>query len=190
VIRKVRYCDLLLTLLFVLLLNGCATLRPEPPEVQLAGLTVSELSLTHANFLATVNLYNPNSAALEVERLQFELFLDEIRVARGVTTKQLTIPAEQSGSAALRLSTSFLDLFRLAQKLKGLDHVPFRLAGEVKVGGPGFLWMTVPIASQGDIPLTGSFEQLLSSPDEFWRQPDRLVPEGNARPDAAKPLGR
>lgn len=180
-IRKVRPFDLLLTMLVVWLLNGCVALRPEPPEVQLAGLTVSELSLTHANFLATVNLYNPNSAALDVEGLQFELFLDDIRVARGVTAKAFTIPAEQTRSTALRLSTSFLDLFRLAQKLQGLDQVPFRLAGEVKVGGPGFLWISVPIASQGSIPLTGSFEQLLATPDEFWRHPGRLIP--GASPD-------
>ena len=174
--RKVRPFHLLLTMLLGFWLCGCATLRPEPPELQLTGLTVSDLSLTHANFLATVSLYNPNRAALDVEGLQFELFLDNVRVARGVTAKAFTVPPEQTGSAALRLSTSFLDLFRLAHKLKGLDQVPFRLAGEVKVGGPGFLWITVPIASQGSIPLTGSFEQLLSTPDEFWRHPDRLIP--------------
>ena len=48
-------------------------------------------------------------------------------------------------------------MVRVGQKLKGLDQVPFRLAGEVKVGGPGFLWITVPIASQGNIPLAGTF---------------------------------
>lgn len=185
-IREVRPCHLLLTMLCGWLLSGCVALRPEPPEVQLVGLTVSELSLTHANFLATVSLYNPNSVALDVEGLQFELFLDDIRVARGVTAKAFTIAAEQTGSAALRLSTSFLDLFRLAHKLKGLDQVPFRLAGEVKVGGPGFLWITVPITSQGSIPLTGSFEQLLATPDEFWRHPGRLIPGESPDLPAAK----
>jgi LEA14-like dessication related protein len=186
VIRKVRPFHLLLAMLCGWLLSGCVALRPEPPEVQLAGLTVSDLSLTHANFLATVSLYNPNSAALAIEGLHFELFLADIRVARGVTAKAFTIPAEQTGSAALRLSTSFLDLFRLAHQLKGIDQVPFRLAGAVKVGGPGFLWASVPINSQGSIPLTGSFEQLLATPDEFWRQPDRLIPGESPALPAAK----
>jgi LEA14-like dessication related protein len=177
--RKIRPGRLLIALLCGSMLAGCAALRPEAPEVQLTGLTISDISLSHANFLATVSLYNPNSTSLDVERLQCELFLDDIRVAHGKTAKAFSIPAEQTGSAALRLSTSFLELFRLVQKLKGLDQVPFRIDGEVRVGGPGFLWITVPIASQGKIPMPGAFEQVLSSPDEFWRQPGRPIPGEN-----------
>ena len=88
------------------------------------------------------------------------------------------------------LSTSFFDLFRLSQRLKNLDEVPFRIAGEVKVGGPGFLWMTVPIDSKGTIPLVGTLDQLLFAPDEFWRQPGRFQPEEAPQPDIVKPTGR
>lgn len=181
---------LLPALLLVFMLTGCATIRPEPPEIQLTGLTISDLSLSHANFLATLNLYNPNSTALDVEGLDFALFLDEVRVSRGTTAKSFSIPAEQTGSTSLRLSTSFLDLFRLAQRLKTLDAVPFRIAGEVKVGGPGFLWMTVPVNSQGTIPLAGTLDQLIFAPDDFWRQPGRLLQEEGTRPDATNPAGR
>ena len=180
----------LLSLLMFLLLTGCATLRPEPPDVQLAGLTISDLSLSHANFLATLSVYNPNSTPLDIEGLEFALFLDDIRIARGKSGKTFSIPAEQTGQAALRLSTSFLDLFRLARKLKGLDELPFRIAGEVKIGGPGFLWMTVPIDSAGTIPLAGALDELLSTPEEFWRHPDRLQPNGAAAPEATQPSGR
>lgn len=180
-----RLSHLLIGMLISVVVSGCATLRPEPPEVQLAGLTVSDVSLTHANFLASVSLYNPNNTSLDVQRLQFEFFLDDIRLARGVTTKEFTIPAEQSGNASLRLSTSFLDLFRLARQLQNLDQVPFRLAGEIKIGGPGFLWITVPITSKGVIPISGNVEEILSSPGEFQRQPDRIRPNetGNLTPD-------
>jgi LEA14-like dessication related protein len=185
-----RIAKRLLPGLLLLALTGCTTLRPNPPEVQLAGLTISDLSLSHANFLATLNLYNPNSTALDIEGLDFALFLDEVQVSRGATTKSLRIPAEQTGSASLRLSTSFLDLFRLSQRLKTLDAVPFRIAGEVKIGGPGFFWMTVPIDSEGTIPLAGTLDQLLFAPDDFWRQPGRFLPEEGPRPDNLNPTGR
>jgi LEA14-like dessication related protein len=181
---------LLPALLLVFLLTGCATLRPEPPEVQLAGLTISDLTLSHANFLATLNLYNPNHTALDIKGLEFALFLDEMQVSRGATAKAFSIPAEQTGSTSLRLSTSFLSLFRLTQRLKSLDAVPFRVAGEVKIGGPGFLRMSVPIDSKGTIPLAGTLDQLIFAPDEFWRQPGRLLPEEGSRPDAGNPTGR
>ena len=179
-----------LLLLATLLLPGCATLRPEPPDVQLTGLTINDLSLTHANFLATLSLYNPNRTALDIEGLQFELFLKDIRIARGATAKSFSIPAEQTGSAALRLSTSFLDLLRLAQKLKGLNQVPFRVAGEIRIGGPGFTWVTIPISSEGAIPLDGALGEIFTGPEEFWRQPDRLVPEGVTAPNPTTPAGR
>lgn len=182
--------SLLSTLLLGSMLSGCSTVRPEPPDVQLAGLTISDLSLSHANFLATVSLYNPNSAALEVEGLEFALFLDNLRFAEGKTAKSFSVPAEQTGEAALRLSTSFLDLFRLSQRLKGLEEVPFRIAGEVKVGGPGFLWLTVPVKSEGRVPLAGALDKLLFAPDDFWRQPDRFLPEKTPAPGAANPTGR
>lgn len=172
------------------LATGCAAIRPEPPDIQLAGLEISDISLTHANFLASLSLYNPNSAALDVEGLEFALFLNDVRVARGITARSFTIPAEESGTAALRMSTSFIDLFRLSQKLQGLDAVPFRIVGDVKVGGPGFLWMTVPIDSEGIIPLAGAIGQLFQVPDEFWRQPGRLLPEGSSRPPPLNPSGR
>ena len=176
----IRSLPLLIALLLGCLLSGCATLRPEPPDVQLAGLTISDLSLSHANFLATISLYNPNSTALEVEGLEFALFLDNLRFAQGKTAKTFSVPAEQTGEAALRLSTSFLDLFRLSQRLKKLDEVPYRIAGEIRIGGPGFLWMTVPIASEGTIPLAGALDQLLSTPEDYWRQPGRLLPDNRS----------
>lgn len=181
---------LLPILLLAMTLGGCATIRPQPPEVQLAGLTISDISLSHANFLATLNLYNPNNSTLDVEGLAFALFLDEVRVTRGASAKAFSIPAEQTGSTTLRLSTSFFDLFRLSQRLKDLEEVPFRIAGEVKIGGPGFLWMTVPVDSKGTIPLVGTLDQLLFAPDEFWRRPDRFQPQEATQPDIIKPTGR
>jgi LEA14-like dessication related protein len=173
--RKVL-SGLFLILGCLLLLSSCAAIRPQAPQIQLAGLTISDLTLSHANFLATLNVYNPNDSTIDIDGLDFSLYLNDVNVARGATAKAFSVPAEQSGSAALRLSTSFLDLFRLSQKLKGLDQVPFRIAGEVKIGGPGFLWMTVPIDSSGTIPLAGTLDQLIFAPDEFWRRPQRLSP--------------
>ena len=37
-------------------LTACAGLRPEPPVVQLSGLDITDVYLSHANFLATLTL--------------------------------------------------------------------------------------------------------------------------------------
>ena len=69
-----------------------------------------------------------------------------------------------------------------------VQHI--RLAGEVKIGGPGFLWMTVPIVSEGTLPLAGALDQLFSTPEEFWREPGKLVPKESSRPEPLNPSGR
>jgi len=136
-------------------------MRPEPPEVQLAGLEIRELSLSHANFLANLRLYNPNSTALDIRGLSFTLFLDDIRIAKGKTAKAFNIPAEEFGDAALHLSSSYFDLLQLSTGLQGQEQIAFRIAGEVKVGGLGFMSMTIPIDHEGILPLIGSLQQLV-----------------------------
>ena len=165
-------CKTAATLLLVSL-AACAGIRPEPPEVQLAGLEITDVSLSHANFLATLRLFNPNGVALDVRGLKFTLFLNEIRVATGQTAKAFTLGAEQSGEAALRLSSSFLDLLQLSRNMEGRDEITFRLAGEVRIGGYGLLGRTIPIDRQGSLPLAGSL--------------NRLVPEVLPTPGATPP---
>ena len=84
----------ILTLLLALTLSACAGIRPAPPEVQLAGLEITDVSLSHANFLATLKLFNPNSVSMDIKGLQFTLFLNDTRVAKGLTAKSFSIPAE------------------------------------------------------------------------------------------------
>jgi hypothetical protein len=50
--------------------------------------------------------------------------------------------------------------------------------------------MTVPIVSEGTIPLVGTLDQLFSTPEEFWRNPKKLVPDESSSPDPLNPAGR
>lgn len=147
-------------ILLMLSLAACTGLRPEPPEVQLAGLEITEMSLSHANFLATLKLFNPNNIALDIETIKFTLFLNEVLITKGLTATGFSLPAEESGEAAIRLSTSFLNLFQLTRELQDSDKITFRIAGEVKIGGFGLFGATIPLESEGTLPLSRSLNQL------------------------------
>ena len=122
---------LAITVLLGLVLSACAAIRPDPPQVQLSGLEITDVSLSHANFLATLDLYNPNSTDLDIKRIEFTLFLNDVRVANGMTSKSITIPAEADGTAPVRLSCSFLDLFQFTRSLDGKDRITFHIVGEI-----------------------------------------------------------
>lgn len=162
-----RIKRLVVATLLGLTLAACAGMRPEPPQVQLAGLEITDVSLSHANFLATLKLFNPNNVALDIKGIKFTLFLNEIRIARGVTAKTLSIPAEESGEAVIRLASSFLDLLQLTRNLQDQDQITFRLAGEVKIGGVGLFGATIPIDREGTLPLSGSLNQLAPGPTQL-----------------------
>lgn len=167
-----RLVHLSLTLFVAFMLTACASIRPEPPEVQLAGLEIRELSLTHANFLANLRLYNPNAINLDIEGIDFTLYLNDIRVAKGKTVKTFNIPAEEFGDASLHLASSFLDLLQLTTGLQNKEQITYRIAGHVKVGGMGLLGMSIPIDREGSLPLTGSLQQLApSQPGGISTQP-------------------
>lgn len=162
------------TVILILLAAGlasCAGMRPAPPEVQLSGLEITDLTLSHANFLARLQLYNPNGVSLDIKSMKFTLFLNDVRVADGQTTKPLTIPAEENGEAVIRLSSSFLNLFQLSRTLQDQDQIAFNIDGEVKVGGLGILSTTVPIEHQGTLPLTGTLNRLRSDPRQSGSLP-------------------
>jgi LEA14-like dessication related protein len=159
-------------LMIALLLNGCAVMRPDPPDVQLAGLEITDLSLTHANFKATLRLYNPNATEIDIEGIEFNLYLNDTKVARGRTAKAFNLPAEDFADASLRLSSSFFNLFQLSRGLQDQTDISFRIAGKVKIGGYGVFGATIPIEADGRIPLKGSLNQLV--PGAAIEQPETI----------------
>jgi LEA14-like dessication related protein len=164
----------ILTLLGISL-SACAGIRPEPPQIQLMGLEISEVSLSHANFLATLQLFNPNNASLNIERINFTLFLNDTRITKGLTAIPFTIPAGNSSEAVIRLSSSFLDLYQLTRHLHNQNEITFRIAGEVKIGGYGLLGTILPIEHEGTLLLPHNFNQILPSPPQ---KESTNLPEG------------
>jgi LEA14-like dessication related protein len=164
--------------LLTISLTACAGIRPQPPEVQLSGLEISDVSLSHANFLATLKLFNPNSSRLDIEWLKFTLFLNDVRVAKGQTAKVFSIPAEESREVAVRLSSSFLDLFQLTRSLQNQQDVNFRIAGEIRINGAGMLGRSIPIERDGTLPLSGSLNLLKPDSQLFppMDPPEKQIP--------------
>jgi len=158
---KLSIVQIIITVLLAVVFTACSAIRPEAPQVQLSGLEITDVSLSHANFLATLDLYNPNGADLDIKRIEFTLFLNDIRIANGMTAKSFSIPAESNGTANVRLSSSFLNLFQFTHSLQDEDQITFHIVGEVKVGGIGLLGTTIPIEREGALPLSGSLNQLL-----------------------------
>lgn len=146
-----------LLLLFCLCysLSGCAIRPVEAPEVNLSDLQVTELTLTHANMLAGLRIFNPNAIALTVQDVEYTLELNGIRVSRGRSVKEVRVGAEEYGELSLRLSSAYWDLLRLFKNVQTGENVKFLLEGRIKVGGLGILGKTYDFKKEGEVPLDG-----------------------------------
>jgi len=123
---------------------SCAGIKPEPPEVGLAGVTISGLTLSHANILATLEIYNPNTKSLNVERVQYTMAINGVNVAKGVSIEEATIPANGTGNIKLNVRVPYWDIVRVMGSVKKGRPAEVLLKGSVKLGGFGFSSYTFP----------------------------------------------
>ncbi|MCK9294135.1 MAG: LEA type 2 family protein [Desulfobulbaceae bacterium] len=149
--KKIRAA--LCSLLVVFLLSSCAAMQPVAPEINLMGLVVDEVTLSHVNMVASLRLFNPNDVTLQVEDVEYELELNGIKVSSGKSLRSLDVPANDFGSLDLRLSSAYWDLFRFASNIQQGEELDFRLTGKVRVGGLGLIGHTFNFDHEGKIPL-------------------------------------
>ena len=134
-----------------LLIAGCSGVRPQPPEVSLKRLQVAELSLSHANLLADLRIYNPNLIALTLEQFDYTLILNGIKVSSGHSLEPTTVASHGYGDLTVKLSAAYLDLLRLIQLDKQQKSFKYTLQGNIRVGGLGFVSVNYPLLQSGEI---------------------------------------
>lgn len=141
-------------LLLLFLVSGCgAAVRPSPPEINLLDVRIGELTLSHANLLADLRIYNPNPVPITVEGLSYDFLLNGIRVASGQTAKEVRVGPEEYGQTSLRLSTGYLDLLQFTKGRRPGEAIKYALDGRIRIGGARVLDTVFPFLREGEIPL-------------------------------------
>ncbi len=106
---------------------GCATLQP--PRIQVQRLGRPQVGLTGATFDVTFNVRNPNPDPITIERVQYDLFLNGVRVGDGFITQSV----EVAGFGEARMSSRFdLNYLRVPGAVKSImdrDKVDARTRG-------------------------------------------------------------
>lgn len=137
---------------------GCAgleRLRPDPPNVTLAGLRVLDMSLFEQRFEVALRMRNPNGFALPIQGLRYQMELNGASFAKGASGESVTLPAY--GEEVLRLTVvsdlgSTLTQIRRWQR-NPPDDLSYRLSGAVDVGT---LAPSLPFDVAGNVALTTS----------------------------------
>jgi len=120
-----------------LVVTGCAgtPLKPQPPEVTVAGVRPLNLSLTEQSLLFTLRVKNPNAFSLPIEGLDFTAQFSDQNIASGTSTGGSTIPARGEGTVDVEVTTRLQDIAgKLGALLKGGGlKLNYTLDGNVRV---------------------------------------------------------
>ncbi len=135
-----------------LLLVSCASVmkKPEPPRVGIAGLEILEVGLLEQRYLLSLRLQNPNDFALDINGMDYEVFLNDRSFAHGVNHNPVTLPAFGEDVLEVEVVSS---LSNLLEQIRGLETgynqpLSYRILGGVKINS----WpVKIPFEFKGKI---------------------------------------
>ena len=129
-----------------LLFPGCASwlIKGEPPEVLVTNVTPLDATMFEQRLRVDLRVRNPNDFDYHLTGIDFTLNLNGKRLARGLGSKEMTIPRLGDAVMTIDTTTSTLDIVRqllefsqkqdLTYDIKGVLHstdgrLPFTNAG-------------------------------------------------------------
>ena len=93
----------------LLILSGCQSLAGlESPEVSVSGINLNSFSLFEQEWGLTLRVQNPNDRELTLNSLDYEIYVNGEKFARGLTNESITLPAMGDTKVTTAITTSLL----------------------------------------------------------------------------------
>ncbi|MCO5785353.1 hypothetical protein DHB74_03165 [Pseudomonas sp. G11-1] len=135
----IRSYGLMLTVLLTGLfsLNGCAVFDRSytEPEVHLANVEMLKSNLWEQSFRLRLRVDNPNDRNLPVRGMHYQVYLNNMRLATGVTDRAFDVPAYGTEYFDVTVRSNIWrhlsDLLKLVEHQKPIDY---RIEGHISTG--------------------------------------------------------
>lgn len=116
-------------------LAACTGLRDlEPPDVVVTAIRPLDATLLEQRFEVDLRIYNPNNRDLDIDGVDFELVVNDSRLARGSGASQLLLPRLGEAETTVRVSTTVFDVARQIMNAGESGVITYRLSGRVHLG--------------------------------------------------------
>ncbi len=119
------------------LLNGCALFGPSyiKPDIALANVEMLKANLWEQSFRLRLRVDNPNDRSLPIRGMQYEIYLNDARLATGVSDQVFTVPAYGSEYFELNVRSNLWrhvgDIVKLIERQQVVDY---RIEGHIRTG--------------------------------------------------------
>ena len=116
--------------------TGCAALENNPylsafiPSIAFDGLQVNHVSFQEVDTEFVFAIDNPNPVGIDIEDFSYSLSFADVSWLDGDNPDGLLLDASGESKVSLPTNIVFSELYDMVQATRGLDHVPFGLAGD------------------------------------------------------------
>lgn len=106
----------------------------EKPDLQFRGLRVNSIGFDGASLDILVDVYNPNSYRLPLQRFSYDLAIENVHWGLGTTDTPLAVEARNSTLVRLPLEVSWSRLGDVGRQALRTGAVNYGVSGEIIVG--------------------------------------------------------
>jgi LEA14-like dessication related protein len=131
-IRKTRAAGAAaLLMMFVLAATSCS--QVEEPVVTMTGVDLRGLSTEGLALNLIVDVENPNGFGADIGQLEYQVFLDNTKIATGLQENDVSIPAESTVEVKIPFTVVWSGMDTgISKLLDGKEH-EWRLKGSVRL---------------------------------------------------------
>jgi len=133
---------------------GCAPTRNFiSPQVELLGLNIRDVSLSHINYQAQIRVYNPNLEPLDITEVGYALYLNGVNMVNGESQVEQTVEPHQEVQIPLRLSGSLFSTLRFLASMPNARRISFVMKGTISGFSRSGRSFSLPFEEEGELDL-------------------------------------
>lgn len=129
-------CRVLPMMMVAVLSTGCAAIENNPylsallPSIAFDGLQVNHVSFQDVDTEFVFAIDNPNPVGIDIDAFSYSLSFADVSWMDGDNPDGLLLGASGESKVSLPTHIVFSELYDMVQATRGLDHIPFGLAGD------------------------------------------------------------
>ena len=127
----------------------------EKPELEFRGLRIGAIGLGGASIDVVVDVYNPNSYRLGVDRFTYDLTIENVRFGVGATEAPVSVEGRSTTTVRLPLDLDWSRLGDVGRRILNTGSVEYGVSGELTIA-TGFGRRRVPYAKAGRLSVLGN----------------------------------
>lgn len=139
----------------LMLIAGCATnpLSIEPPKVQLVNISQAKQQGLSVEFMLDLKVINPNSRALNLVGMNFDVELEGINIISGAANDVPSVPAYGNQMVGVSVSVGLIEGVKLINQLANNNDrkLAYQLTTRLNTGIP--IIGVIPVVDSGHINL-------------------------------------